>query len=294
VFSYNAFMNHAFHTLASGKRLHYTTHGHPAKPAVFCVHGLTRNARDFDALALALSQDFYVVCWDVIGRGESDWADQATDYTVFNYAQQAIELLHALGLTQARAPHWVGTSMGGLIAMTAQLIAPNSFQKLVLNDVGPVIEAVALQRIARYIGTAPHFASRALAQDYAKVTFASFGAQTPQEWAALTDYYYLDNPDGSVRMHYDPQIAVATRQAVAGMNAESLSASEANLWASLKSLRQPCLVLRGVDSDLLSPATVQAMLACNPLIQGLTVPNCGHAPHLLDAFQTQSVKDFLL
>jgi pimeloyl-ACP methyl ester carboxylesterase len=206
-------------------------------------------------------------------------------------------MLGALGLNQVnqeRAPHWVGTSMGGLIALTVQLLAPNAFKKLVLNDVGPVIEAVALQRIAHYIGTAPFFANRDLALAYAKITFASFGATSPQEWAALTDYYYLDNPDGSVRMHYDPAIAVATKAAVASLSADTLTASQNSLWASIRSLMQPCLVLRGADSDLLSPQTVQAMMDCNPRVSTLTIPGCGHAPHLLDHFQTQTVKAFLL
>lgn len=289
-------MQHHFFTLESGLRLHYTTFGDPSQQAVFCVHGLTRNARDFDALAQLLSSDFYVVCLDVVGRGESDWAKGAQDYNVLNYAQQCTSLLGFLGLTPEtkRAPHWVGTSMGGLIALTLQHIQAGAFQKLVLNDVGPVIETQALQRIAQYIGAVPHFASRALAQDYAQVIFASFGAKTPAQWAALTDHYYLDNLDGSVRMHYDPQIAAATKAAVSSMNTQALMASESILWASLKSLHAPCLALRGAQSDLLSAATLLAMQAANPRVQALTVPDCGHAPHLLDAFQTQAVKDFLL
>lgn len=290
-------MNHHFHVLPNGKRLHYTAWGDPAQQAVICVHGLTRNARDFDLLAQALSHDFYVVCVDVLGRGESDWADQQADYNVLNYAQHILHMIAALGLNHAKhgcAPHWVGTSMGGLIALTVQLLAPQTFKKLVLNDVGPVIETVALQRIAHYIGIAPHFASRDLAKAYAQTTFASFGAKSPEEWAALTDYYYVDNSDGSVRMHYDPQIAAATKAAVAGLNNDALTANQDYLWASMRSLTQPCLVLRGADSDLLSPQTVQAMMACNPNVQAFTIPACGHAPHLLDHFQTQTVKAFLL
>lgn len=289
-------MHHHHFTLASGSRLHYTTLGDAHQQAVFCVHGLTRNARDFDALALRLSSDFYVVSIDVIGRGESDWAREPSTYNLFSYAQHCTELLASLGLTQEnqRAPHWVGTSMGGLIALTLQHLKPNSFRKLVLNDVGPVIEMDALKRIAQYVGAAPSFPTRVAAQAYARTIFASFGAQTLEEWAALTDHYYIDQPDGSVRMHYDPQVAAATKTAVESMNTESVVASEAVLWASLKSLTQPCLVLRGAESDLLSPATLLAMQACNPNVQTLTVPNCGHAPHLLDAFQTQAIKDFLL
>lgn len=283
-------MQHHYYTLASGQKLHYTAWGNPKAPAVVCVHGLTRNARDFDYLAKALRADFYVLCIDVLGRGESSWANDAAEYTVLNYAQQLSAMLNDLELVK---PHWVGTSMGGLIAMTVQLLAPGRLGKVVLNDVGPVIEMVALQRIAQYIGAAPMFDSRKQALAYAKAAFVSFGASNDAQWAGLTDYYYLDQADGSVKIHYDPVMATVTKAQVAGMNTEALTAGEAALWASLKSFETPVLVLRGVDSDLLSPATVQKMLACNPQLSTVTIPNCGHAPHLMDDSQAHIIHTFL-
>jgi pimeloyl-ACP methyl ester carboxylesterase len=283
-------MQHHYYTLASGQKLHYTAWGNPTSPAAVCVHGLTRNARDFDYLANALSNDFYVLCIDVLGRGESSWANDGAEYTVLNYAQQLLAMLNDLALVK---PHWVGTSMGGLIGMTLQLLAPGRLGKVVLNDVGPVIDGVALQRIAHYIGAAPVFASRAQALAYAKVAFVSFGASDDAQWAGLTDYYYLDQADGSVKIHYDPVIATVTKSQVAGMNPEALTAGEDALWASLKSFKTPVLVLRGMDSDLLSPATVQKMLACNAKVSTVTIPHCGHAPHLMDDSQTHLIHNFL-
>jgi pimeloyl-ACP methyl ester carboxylesterase len=283
-------MQHHFFPLESGQQLHYTAWGKPTAQPLVCVHGLTRNARDFDFLAHQLSADYYVLCVDVLGRGQSSWASDGEQYTVINYAQQMHALLNGLKLVK---PHWVGTSMGGLIGLMLQLIAPQRLGKLVLNDVGPVIETAALQRIAQYIGAAPQFASRALAMVYAKQVFGSFGASTDAQWAGLTDHYYLDQADGSVRVHYDPAIAIATKAQVAGTNPEALTAAQAALWGSLKSLQAPVLVLRGETSDLLTPSTVQAMQAINPLVQAATIPNCGHAPHLMDSAQSTLIHSFL-
>jgi pimeloyl-ACP methyl ester carboxylesterase len=288
------YVKHQFHTLSNGKRLHYTAWGNPKAQPVVCVHGLTRNARDFDFLAQFLRGDkggnFYVLCPDVLGRGESDWADAASDYAVPNYAAQLIEWMDALKLSQL---HWVGTSMGGLIGMMVQLLSPNRLGKVVLNDIGPVIEHAALQRISAYIGAAPSFANRELAMAYAKQNFGGFGCQTDAQWAGLTDFYYVDQPDDSVRTHYDPAVAIATKAQTAAMTAPVIEASQAALWASLKSFTKPVMVLRGEHSDLLSVQTVSAMLACNPLCSTATIPNCGHAPHLMDEPQAQHIADFL-
>ncbi len=284
-------MQHHFYTLENAQTLHYTRWGDPSAPAVVCVHGLTRNARDFDALAQYLSRDYFVLCVDVLGRGQSSWAASQSEYTVLNYTQQLLSLINHLKLSK---PHWIGTSMGGLMGLTLQLLAPQRLGKLVLNDVGPVIETVALQRIAQNIGAAPRFDSRAQALAYAKQTFGSFGASTQAQWAGLTDFYYHDQADGSVKVHYDPALAQATKTQVADLTAEAKAAGEAALWASLKSLEAPVLVLRGQTSDLLSPATVQQMLACNPQVTSATIADCGHAPHLMDDTQAQLIHSFLV
>ncbi len=290
-------MKQLFHTLSNGKRLHYTAWGSPKGQPVVCVHGLTRNARDFDFLAKDLGSpvdgNYYVLCPDMLGRGQSDWADADTamaDYQVPQYAKQVIEWMDALQLSQ---PHWIGTSMGGLIGMMVQLMSPNRLGKVVLNDIGPVIENVALQRIASYIGAAPRFDNRAAAMVYAKQNFGSFGCQTDAQWSGLTDFYYVDQPDGSVRIHYDPALALATKAQTAAMTQAVLEASQATLWASVKSFTQPLLVLRGESSDLLSTTTVSAMLASNTQCSAVTVAACGHAPHLMDEAQASTVAQFL-
>ena len=283
-------MQHHHHTLPNGQTLHYTAWGNPAAQPVVCVHGLTRNARDFDYLAQALSTDFYVLCVDVLGRGGSSWAASGAEYTTPNYAHQLLTLLDELKLTK---PHWVGTSMGGLIGLTLQLLAPSRLGKIVLNDVGPVIEMVSLQRIVHYIGAVPRFDSRALALEYCQQVLVSFGATTDAQWAGLTDYYYVSQADGSVKLHFDLTIATEVKAQVANMSPEAIKAGEAALWASLKSFATPVMVLRGEDSDLLSEQTLAQMLACNPFVSASTIPNCGHAPHLMDDHQAQLIHSFL-
>jgi pimeloyl-ACP methyl ester carboxylesterase len=288
-------MQHHFYTLnqGHGKKMHYTAWGNPAAKPVVCVHGLTRNARDFDYLARYLSSpkggSFYVLCPDVLGRGQSDWADASQSYSVPIYAAQLIEWMSALNFVQ---PHWLGTSMGGLIGMMVQLMAPNSLEKVVLNDIGPVVEQDALQRISNYVGAAPRFDNRASAMAYAYKNFASFGCQTPEQWAGLTDFYYVDQPDGSVRTHYDPALAAATQTQTAAMTPAGLLTSQATLWSSIKSFTRPLLVLRGESSDLLSVATLNQMLAINSLCSAVTIAQCGHAPHLMDDLQAGIVADF--
>jgi pimeloyl-ACP methyl ester carboxylesterase len=301
-------IQHHYYALANGKTLHYTAWGNPAAQPVVCVHGLTRNARDFDFLAQYLSDThgFYVLCVDVIGRGESSWANEVSEYAVPVYALQILEWLDALKLV---SPHWVGTSMGGLIALAMQLIAPHRLGKVVLNDIGPAIDAEGLARIAHYIGAAPQFDNRAQAESYAKQVFVGFGAQTPAEWAGLCDHYFVDiveNIDGidnlnnlnnsttapKVRLHYDPLIATATKNYVASLTDELRRETEAILWRSLKSFKQAVYVLRGEASDLLTANTLAAMQAINPLLSAQVIAGCGHAPHLMNTAQAQLLADF--
>ncbi len=291
-------MQHHRYTLNSGQHLRYTAWGNPQNPVVVCVHGLTRNARDFDFLAhyLATPQPgcvgFYVLCIDVLGRGQSSWADDIKQYAIANYAQQILELLMGLNIVK---PHWVGTSMGGLIALALQLISPNYLDKVVFNDIGPTVDRQGLDRIAKYVGSALEFESRDDAELYAKLMFVGFGAQTATEWAGLCDHYFVDIEGFApkVRLHYDPLIATATKQYVADLTDELAIKTEALLWQSLKSFQSPIHVLRGELSDLLTAATVAKMQLAHPKLSSTTSANCAHAPHLMNAAQASVIQLFL-
>ncbi len=284
---------------APGHRMAYwewNATGNPHHPhVVVCVHGLSRQGRDFDTLARALAPHARVVCPDVVGRGESDWLADPMAYQVPQYAGDMLAMLQQL---HAQAPihtlDWVGTSMGGLIGMVVCSLPPEMLpvpvRRLVLNDVGPAIEWSALERIGQYLGAPLRFDTpeQAAAQLWAVST--SFGPHTPEQWMALTLPMLRKTPEGPYRLHYDPAIA----QPFAALTRESAEQGEAQLWQMYDAITARTLALRGADSDLLSRATVQAMAARGPRAACVEFAGVGHAPTLVAPDQVQAVANFLL
>ncbi|MCO5976445.1 alpha/beta fold hydrolase [Ideonella oryzae] len=268
-------------------RMAYHEWGDAANPKVLvCVHGLTRQGRDFDVLAQALANDYRVVCPDVVGRGESDWLADPMGYAIPYYVADMVTLLARL---DAQEVHWVGTSMGGLIGLGVASLARSPVSRLVLNDVGPAIEPVSLQRIGQYLGQPAHWATLDEAADALWAISQSFGPHTRAQWLALTEHQIT--PDGTgFKPHYDPAI----RQAFAAITPELAAAGEAALWASYDRIACPTLLLRGAESDLLSPATAQAMTQRGPRARLHEFAGVGHAPTLVAPDQVAVVRDFLL
>ncbi len=195
-------------------RMAYTEWGDPANPRVLvCVHGLTRCGRDFDYLAEALSGEYRVVCPDVVGRGRSDWLRNKTYYGIPQYAADMVTLLARL---DADGVHWLGTSMGGLIGMALAALDDTPITRLVLNDVGPVLTAVSLARIAEYVGQAPRFETMAQAEAFVRFVSAPFGKLTDPQWRHLTTHVVKTAADGKIEFRYDPGIAEPFRQMLAG------------------------------------------------------------------------------
>ena len=270
-----------------------------AAHTVVCVHGLSRQGRDFDVLAQALvarsSQRIRVVCPDVAGRGQSDWIKDPAGYGVPVYAADMLGLLAHL---KPATLDWVGTSMGGLIGLAVTAHAASvgvQVRKLVLNDVGPVIQWEALQRIGSYVGTNPSFDTEQQAIDYLATISTGFGPHTPEQWASLSRPM-LRQRDGRWWLHYDPAIAVPFRQMATDDQAarQSAQAGEAMLWALFDAITCPTLLLRGADSDLLSAATAEAMSRRGPRPSVVTWPGVGHAPTLVAEYQVAAIRDFLL
>lgn len=259
-------------------------------PVLVCVHGLSRQGRDFDALARALADRYRVICPDVVGRGHSDWLRQPAGYQVPAYVSDMVALLARLDVDQV---DWVGTSMGGLIGLGLASLprpdgVPSPIRRLVLNDVGPAIRFEALQRIGTYLGKAPQFASVAEGAAYLRAISEGFGPHTDEEWLALSEPLF--RPDGDAwRLHYDPAIALP----FAAVTPELVAAGEAALWAAYDHLRCPTLVLRGAQSDLLSAETARAMTVRGPQARLVELDGVGHAPTLIHADQIAVVKDFL-
>jgi pimeloyl-ACP methyl ester carboxylesterase len=274
-------------TVASGSGLHrlsYLEWGDPANPrVVVCVHGLTRCARDFDPLATALAERYRVVCPDMPGRGESGWLANPMEYATPTYVNDAVTLVARLGV---EAVDWVGTSMGGLIGMALAALEGNPIRRMVLNEAGPVVAAAALERIGTYVGKAPEFPSLDAAEQYIRAISAPFGPHSDAEWRFLTEHVVRRKPDGGLRVHYDPAIAVPFDAAAPHKDLE--------LWSFWERIRCPTLVIRGEVSDLLTRETVERMRTSGPRAQAVEIAGVGHAPTLMQPDQIAIVRDFLL
>jgi len=289
-----------------GHRMAYWQWGHPdSQHVVLCVHGLSRQGRDFDVLAQALCQQsgntLRVVCPDVAGRGKSDWLKAPSGYQIASYAADMLALLAQLKPTTL---DWVGTSMGGLIGMVvagqaglmgAAHAVPSvgaTVRRLVLNDVGPVIQWQSLQRIGEYLGQTGQFSSVQQAADALWAVSATFGPHTPAQWLALSRHMVrpLDDGTGSLRLHYDPAIALPFR----AMTEESVVQSEALLWHLYDNISAATLLTRGAQSDLLTLDTARAMTERGPKARLLEFAAVGHAPTLIADEQVQAVTSFLL
>lgn len=251
-----------------------------------CVHGLSRQGRDFDTFAQALSGDYRVVCPDVVGRGRSDWLTDPQGYQIPAYVGDMVTLLARLN---ADTVHWVGTSMGGLIGLGLAAMKDSPIKRLVLNDVGPKIEASALTRIGSYLGLPVRWKTLDEAADGLWKISQGFGAHTREQWLALTRPMLRADGDSFVP-HYDPQIAVPFKS----VTPESAAAGEAMLWMMYDAIRCPTLLLRGLDSDLLTAETAQAMTERGPRARLHGFPGVGHAPMLTSPDQIDVVREFLL
>ncbi len=268
-------------------RMAYWEWGDAANPRVLvCVHGLSRQGRDFDVLAADLSDHYRVVCPDVVGRGASDHLADPMGYAIPAYVADMVTLLARLN---ADTVDWVGTSMGGLIGLGLASLPGSPVRRLVLNDVGPTIQAQALQRIGGYLGQPAHWATLDDAADALWAISKGFGPHTREQWLALTRPQLVADGDG-FKPAYDPAIAVPFR----AITPELAAAGEAMLWQSYDRLRCPTLLLRGAESDLLSPATAHAMTQRGPRATLHEFAGVGHAPMLVQPDQRQVVRSFLL
>jgi len=280
----------------------YWRWGDPANPRVLmCVHGLSRQGRDFDTLARELSAHYQVICPDVVGRGHSDWLADAKGYQIFTYASDMVVLVQhlraSLGLAaeQALDLDWVGTSMGGLIGLGFSSVPPQvsgaRLRRFVLNDVGPRLRVEALQRIGEYLGRPLRFASEQEAADYLWSISAGFGPHTPAQWLALSQPLLRPAPDGDgLVLHYDPAIAEPFK----GFSAESAASGEAAVWQVYDALKCEVLLMRGANSDLLDADTAREMSQRGPRARLVEFPGVGHAPTLMASDQVSVVKEFLL
>jgi pimeloyl-ACP methyl ester carboxylesterase len=267
-------------------RMAYWEWGDPENPrAVVCVHGLSRQGRDFDTLARALAGEFRVVCPDVVGRGKSDWLVDPAGYQIPAYVADMVTLVARLDVERV---DWVGTSMGALIGLGLAALPKSPVARLVLNDIAPAIEPAAVARICTYLGAPVRWNTLDEAADAMWAISQGFGPHSREQWLALTRPMVVEE-GGQLRPHYDPGIAVPVR----AVTPELAKAGEAILWAAYDSLRIPVLLLRGAQSDLLSHATAETMTRRGPKARLVEFEGVGHAPTLVAPDQIAVVQEFL-
>lgn len=257
-----------------------------ADEALICVHGLSRNGRDFDALAADLAGRYHIACPDVIGRGESDWV--AAQH--YGYPQYCADMNVLIGRMRndvsgnGRPLDWIGTSMGGLIGMMIAAFPGSPIRRLVLNDVGPLVSKPALEHIASYIDVFPEFdsvddAARAIATNN-----SGFGPLSDDQWYFLAETSVKQLDNGKWTWRRDPGI---------GQVFKAGPIQDVALWEVWDAIRCPVLVIRGGDSPLLTTETAEEMTRRGPKAEVVTLPGIGHAPALLDEDQIAIVRDWL-
>jgi pimeloyl-ACP methyl ester carboxylesterase len=277
-----SFSSHYIH--CAGREIHYTEWGAGQRLVVIAWHGLARTGRDMDELAQHLSARFRVICPDTIGRGLSQWSpDPGNEYQLSFYARIAQELLDQLKIDRA---HWVGTSMGGAIGIVCAggLALPRlkgRIRSLVLNDSAPQVASAALERIRAYAGNPPAFATVTELEAFYRQVYKPFGWLSDAQWRRLAETSTRRLPDGRVTPHYDPAMV---RQFIDHPH-------DYDLWEHYDAIEVPVLCLRGADSDLVLPDTVQEMLRRGPGV--VEIPGCGHAPALNVPGQLDLVASFI-
>ncbi|MDO1558991.1 alpha/beta hydrolase [Brevundimonas sp. 2R-24] len=277
-------------TSSDGLRLYarsYAAAPGPFRLPVVCIHGLTRNSADFEALAPRLAQGGRrVIAIDVRGRGRSERARDPMTYQPAMYAADVAALFDQAGLERAI---FIGTSMGGLITMTLAATHADLIAGTVLNDVGPELDPRGLARVAAYAGEPSDAADWDAAAAFArKINGVAFPHYTDADWLSFARRIYRDKPGGGLELAYDPDIAVPIR--VAGQ-----AALVPDLWPFFEGLAEaaPMLLVRGATSDLLSAEIADRMQARAPSMRRVDVPGVGHAPMLDEPEAVGAIERFL-
>ena len=251
-----------------------------ATPTILCAHGLTRNGRDFDALAQVLSVTHRVIAIDFVGRGDSDWLKNPMQYGIPQYINDAITLIARLNVAKLA---WIGTSMGGIVGMLLAAMPNSPIATLCLNDIGPELAPEGVKRIGTYVGETPIMTSYRQAADIVIGNSASFGAHTPEQWDLFTRHYVKQQGDQWV-FNYDPDIAVPFKKTLD---------QPVNLWPFYDAIKVPTQVLRGALSDLFSAQTAFQMTQRGPKASLSTIQNVGHAPSLIVPDQIKLIQEFI-
>lgn len=281
-------------------RIRYIEWGMPGNPniPILCIHGLTRNGRDFDQLAdFLVRHNHHVFCPDIVGRGESDWLKNPIHYT---YEQYIADMNLVIARSGADQIDWVGTSMGGIIGMFFASQAHTPVRRLVLNDIGPQIPVKSVARLAKYAGKEPEFKSFAEAERYFRTIYTDFGPLTDNQWKHITEISIREVAPGVFQTKLDRGINVTPSKSKFLWKAltHPLKALEGilldiDLWDIWRNIKCPVLVIHGKNSDILTSAIIEKMQATHDNVEVLSIENVGHAPALRDQVQIETIYRWL-
>lgn len=266
-------------TMDGYHKISYVEWGDPnSEKVVMCVHGMSRNGRDFDYLAKELVKIGYrVVCPDLPGRGRSDWHKNPENYNTPKNIQEMLTLIARLNIEKL---DWIGTSMGGIIGMILSAYPNSPIQKLVMNDVGPFIPAKPLQKIIKYLSLTPTFSAKNKAQRYLQQLLTPFGPLRDEHLDHLVEHGYFINLEGKLQLSYDPQIL------------SPVKAIDVNLWYMWETVNIPVLVLRGADSEILTLDILDRMLQ-KENVSAIEFLDVAHAPALMEQNQIDFIINWL-
>jgi len=272
-------------------RMAYKEWGDPANTRVLvCVHGVTRVSGDFDALARALSDRYRVVCPDVVGRGRSDRLRDPALYVIPQYVADMVTLVARVTANgDDEGVHWFGTSMGGLIGIALASLEGSPIRRMVINDIGPVLDPAAMARIGDYIGQPIRFKTFEDGVTYVRMVSTPFGPHSDAEWDKLARDVLVQRPDGHWALHYDLNLAAPFK----ALTPEQAARDQARLWAAYDAIRCPTLLVRGEQSDLLSRATAEEMTRRGPRPALKEIAGVGHAPTFVQPAQIALAREFL-
>jgi pimeloyl-ACP methyl ester carboxylesterase len=266
---------------ANGLRLHYIDYGNDGAPWVVCVHGLTANAHNFDALAPHLAAKYHVISVDVRGRGDSNWGPP-TEYLNQNYVTDLAKMLEELGVARASL---IGTSMGGIISMMYAGGWTERVDRLVINDIGPEIDPAGMARIASYVGTAPErFKDIGEVVKYYKENYPAMAKLPDNVVADQVKWSVKPGTDGALLWKMDPNV----RRPLRGGTAQQ----RFDLWVPYARIACPTLIVRGADSDILDRATASRMCKVLRHAKVVEVPGVGHAPSLTEVESLGAIREF--
>ncbi len=268
--------------------LSYVEWGKSSNPnIIFCVHGLARNAHDFDHIAEHLSKDYRIIAIDLPGRGKSEWLKNKNHYNYHTYVKDVLLLLKKLSITSV---NWVGSSMGGIMGMIMSTYYPKYIKTLILNDVGPELPKKTIARIEKYVHLDPSFEKLSEAAQHIKRIYKNFGITSEKDWNHITQNSIRLYPDNKYRLSYDPRVTEGTSSKKASSKRDSKD--WINLWYLWEKITCPVLLIHGTKSDILLASTIEKMQKSRDFDLH-TIKEVGHAPALIHQPDIESIYAWL-